>query len=99
MVTDCHEVPDAAAGRRCHHRRRAAQRHAAVSSPLLLLLPYVSCARVKDLYQVKETLKKLCEFLNVCADPTIFLAILKISAIFLKHPNFEGVFFLFSWVK
>ena len=51
--------------------------------------------RTKDLYQVQETLKKLCEFSTVCADG----AVLKMFAILSKYPTLLGSFFMFMGKK
>ena len=71
MVTDCHEVPDAAAGRRCVPLPPPPPRRS-IKPTTPAAAVYVSCARVKDLYQVKETLKKLCEFSDVAQTQPLF---------------------------
>ena len=49
----------------------------------------------KDLYQVQERLKKLCEFSTVWADLAIFSST-ETAEQKLKYATFEGVFVSFS---
>ena len=57
---------------------------------------YVLCS--KDLYQVQETLKKLCEFSTVWADQAD-LGSTETAEQKLKYATFEGGFFSFSGSK
>ena len=52
----------------------------------------------KDLYQVQETLKKLCGFSTVWADRAD-LGRTKTAEQKLKYATFEASFFMFSWAK
>ena len=52
----------------------------------------------KDLYQVQETLKKLCGFSTVWADRAD-LGSTKTAKQKLKYATFEASFFMFSWAK
>ena len=54
--------------------------------------------RGKDLYQVQETLKKLCGFSTVWADRAD-LGSTKTAEQKLKYATFEASFFMFSWAK
>jgi hypothetical protein len=53
---------------------------------------------IKDLYQVYETLKKLCEFSTVWANRAD-LGSTKTAKQKLKYATFEGGFFNFSGAK
>ena len=59
---------------------------------------YISPAVSKDLYQVQETLKKLCEFSSVWADRAD-LGSTETAEQKLNYATFEGGFFSFSGSK
>ena len=62
------------------------------------ILVHTSLGSTKDLYQVQDTLKKLCGFSIVLADPAD-LGITKTAEQKVMYATFEASFFMFSWAK
>lgn len=77
MVTDCHEVPDAAAGRRCVPLPPPPPPRRSIKPTTPAAAVCKLRARQRFVPSNGNIEKKLCEFLNVCKDQTIFWQYLK----------------------